>query len=148
VGLNPSSGNEASAEIRALGPGDEELLHRAVRTFLDTDAAVPDLFLADPRAHAFVALDGDAIVGWCHGYEVFHPKGRWMVVLMGLAVAESHRPRGGARGLLERFAELAAAKGLTRVWLVTDAGADVARRLFPGTTVEPAGRLGHWWVFG
>jgi GNAT superfamily N-acetyltransferase len=135
-------------EIKELGPGDEELLHRAVRTFLDADAVAPDLFLGDPRAHAFVAMDGEGIAGWCHGYEVFHPEGRWMVVLMGLDVAPAGRPRGVGRALLERCAALAASKGHDRVWLVTDAGAEVARRLFPGTTVEPSGQLGHWWVFG
>jgi len=135
-------------EIRELGPGDEELVHRAVREFRGADAVAPDLFLEDPRAHAIVALEDDELVGWAYGSEVLHPEGRWIVVVLGIEVEPSSRRSGVGRALLERFATLASAKGHERVWLLTDAGADVARRLFPGTSVEPSGSLGHWWVFG
>jgi hypothetical protein len=38
----------------------------------------PDLFLGDPRAHAFVAMDGEGIAGWCHGTRCSTPKaGGW-----------------------------------------------------------------------
>jgi GNAT superfamily N-acetyltransferase len=139
---------DPGVEIRELEPGDERLLQEAMRAFRGADAAAPDLFLGDPRAHAFVAVSDERVVGWCHGYEVFHPEGRWMVVLMGIDVDPAHRRARVGRELLERFAGRAASKGHRRVWLIADAGADVARRLFPGTAVEPSGRLGHWWVFG
>ena len=135
-------------EIRELGPGDEELLHRAVRAFRDVDAAAPDLFLEDPRSHAFVALDGDEVVGWCFGYELFRPEGRWMMVLYQIDVVEARRPEGTGRQLLDAFVAVARSKGHHEMWLLTDAGNDAARRLYPGAGRAPVERLGYWWVFG
>ena len=123
-------------EIRELAPGDEELLHRALRTFKDVDAVAPDLFLEDPRTHAFVALDADAMIGWCFGY-----------VLDGIDVREEWRRTGAGHELLERFAALARSKGHQQMWLMMDAGNDVARRLYEGAG-EPTEKLGYWWVFG
>jgi GNAT superfamily N-acetyltransferase len=136
-----------TVEIHALGPGDEELLHRALRTFKDVDAAAPDLFLEDPRTHAFVALDADQVVGWCFGYELFRPEGRWMMVLDGIDVLQARRREGVGRALLDRFVELARSKGHAKMWLLMDAGNDVARRLYEGAGA-PTEKLGYWWVFG
>jgi GNAT superfamily N-acetyltransferase len=136
-----------SADIRELAPGDEELLHRALRTFKDVDAAAPDLFLEDPRTHAFVALDGEAVIGWCFGYELFRPEGRWMMILDGIDVLERWRRTGVGHELLERFVALARSRGHEQMWLLTDAGSDVARRLYEGAG-EPTEKLGYWWVFG
>jgi GNAT superfamily N-acetyltransferase len=134
-------------EIRELAPGDEGLLHRALRTFKDVDAVAPDLFLEDPRTHAFVALDADAVIGWCFGYELFRPEGRWMMVLDGIDVREEWRRAGVGHELLERFVTLARSKGHQQMWLMMDAGNDVARRLYEGAG-EPTEKLGYWWVFG
>jgi GNAT superfamily N-acetyltransferase len=136
-----------SADIRELEPGDEALLHRAIRTFKDVDAVAPDLFLEDPRTHAFVALDADQVVGWCFGYELFRPEGRWMMVLDGIDVREEWRRTGVGHELLERFVVLARSKGHEQMWLMMDAGSEVARRLYDGAG-EPTEKLGYWWVFG
>ena len=136
-----------TVDIRELGPGDEELLHRALRAFEDVDAAAPDLFLNDPRTHAFVALDGDDVIGWCFGYELFRPEGRWMMVLSGIDVRQDRRPEGVGRELLDRFVALARSKGHSKMWLLTDPGNDVARRLYEGAG-DAGESLGYWWVFG
>lgn len=88
----------SGVDIRELRPGDEEILHRALRTFKDAAAAVPDLFLEEPRAHAFVAL--------------------------------------------------ARSKGHQKMWLLTDAGNEAARRLYERAGGDPTEKLGYWWVFG
>jgi GNAT superfamily N-acetyltransferase len=135
-------------EIRRLGTGDEELLHRVIRTFKDVDAAAPDLFLEDPRTHAFVALDGDDVVGWCFGYELFRPEGRWMMLLYQIDVIEERRRERVGRELLDTFVALARSKGHQKMWLLTDAGSEAARRLYEGAGGEPGEKLGYWWVFG
>jgi GNAT superfamily N-acetyltransferase len=135
-------------EIRELGPGDEELLDRAVRAFRDVDAAAPDLFLEDPRSHAFVALDGGDVIGWCFGYELFRPEGRWMMLLYQIDVIEARRREGTGRQLLDAFVALARSKGHQKMWLLTDAGNDAARRLYEGAGGAPTEKLGYWWVFG
>lgn len=136
-----------AVDIRELGPGDEELLHRALRAFNDVDAAAPDLFLNDPRTHAFVAIDGEDVIGWCFGYELFRPEGRWMMVLAGIDVQQERRRERVGRTLLDRFVALARSKGHAKMWLLTDAGSAVAGRLYEGAGASGE-KLGYWWVFG
>jgi GNAT superfamily N-acetyltransferase len=136
-----------TVDIRELGSGDEELLHRALRVFQDVEAAAPDLFLNDPHTHAFVAIDGDDVIGWCFGYELFRPEGRWMMVLSGIDVRQERRREGVGRELLDRFVALARSKGHAKMWLLMDAGNHVARRLYEGAG-ESDEKLGYWWVFG
>ena len=135
-------------DIARLGPGDEELLDRAVRTFQDAPTAAPDMFLGDPHCHAFAATEGDEVIGWCFGYELFRPEGRWMMLLARLDVVEERRRDGIGKELLERFVGFARSKGHDKMWLFADAGHDAARRLFEGVGSEPGEKLGVWWVFG
>jgi ribosomal protein S18 acetylase RimI-like enzyme len=135
-------------EIRELAPGDEELLHRALRVFKDVDAAAPDLFLEDPRTHTFVALDADAVIGWCYGYELLRPEGRWMMFMQQIDVLPERRREGVGRVLLDAFVALARSKGHQKMWLYTDAGNEAARRLYEGAGGDPTEKLGFWWVFG
>jgi GNAT superfamily N-acetyltransferase len=135
-------------DIWKLGPEDWELLSRAVATFTEGDAAAPDLFLSDPRTHAFVALEREEVVGWCYGAELFRPEGRWMMLLYGIDVVERARRRRVGRELLDRFVELARSKGHDRMWLFTDAGRVAARALYEDAGDDPGEKLGTWWVFG
>ena len=135
-------------EIRRLGPDDEDLLRQAVRLLRDEDVPAPDLFLRDPRTHAFVAIDEGAVVGAAYGYELLRPEGRWMMLLYEIGVAEPHRRQGVGRELMDAFAAFARSKGHDEMWLFTDAGHEAARRLYEGAGDEPAEKLGYWWVFG
>lgn len=135
-------------EIRRLEPGDEKLLERAMLQFELASPPAPDLFLGDPRSHSFVATDADEVVGWCFGYELFRPEGRWMMLLARLDVTERRRREGVGRRLLEHFAEFARSKGHQKMWLFADAGHEAARRLFDGVGEPPGEKLGVWWVFG
>lgn len=135
-------------DIRELRPGDEELLGRAISLFRDAEAVASDLFLEDPRTHAFVAIDGEDPVGWCFGYELFRPEGRWMMLLYGIDVVQVRRREGVGRQLLDAFVELARSKGHQKMWLLTDAGNEAARRLYEGAGGDATQKLGYWWVFG
>jgi len=137
-----------TVDIRELGAGDEELLARAVRVFRDIDAVAPDLFLSDPRTHAFVALDGDAVIGWCYGYELLRPEGRWMMFMQQIDVVPERRRERVGRQLLDAFVALARSKGHQKMWLYTAAGNQAARRLYEGAGGEPTEKPGFWWVFG
>ena len=135
-------------EIRRLGPGDEALLDRALEALTGRPSAAPDLFLADPRSHALIALDGDRVLGWAVGHELLHPEGRWTLVLYDLRTIEEARSSGIGRVLLDRFAELARDKGHTKMFLFTDSGKDAAR-LHEGAGAERSVEdgPGFWWVF-
>ncbi len=135
-------------EIRKLEAGDEELLERALLEFTGESSAAPDMFLSDPRTYAFVALEGEDVVGWCYGYELFRPEGRWMMFLKQIDVVEERRREGIGRELLDRFVGFARSKGHAKMWLLTDAGNEAARRLYEGAGGDPTEKLGYWWVFG
>jgi GNAT superfamily N-acetyltransferase len=135
-------------EIRRLGGGDEELLDRALGVFRGASAVAPDLFLEDPRTHAFVAVDGEDVIGWCYGYELLRPEGRWMMFIQQIDVIESRRREGIGRQLLDTFVGLARSKGHSKMWLYVDAGNKAARQLYENAGGDPGERLGHWWVFG
>jgi ribosomal protein S18 acetylase RimI-like enzyme len=135
-------------EIRRLGPEDEDLLQSALLAFTAAPSAAPDLFLGDPRSHAFVAMEGEQVVGWCYGYELLRPEGRWMMFLKQIDVLEERRRERIGRRLLDTFVELARSKGHSKMWLYTDAGNRAARALYEGAGGDPAEKLGYWWVFG
>jgi len=135
-------------EIRRLGPDEEDLLRAAVRLLRDVEAPAPDLFLQDPRTHTFVAIDDGSVVGAAYGYELLRPEGRWMILLYEIGVAEPQRRQGVGRALMDAFVAFARSKGHTKMWLVTDAGNEAARRLYEGAGGEPTEELGYWWVFG
>jgi predicted N-acetyltransferase YhbS len=135
-------------EIRKLGPDDWGLLARAVTTFCDEAAVAPDLFLEQPKTHAFVAVDGADVVGWCYGYEILRPEGRWMMLLERLDVVEERRPERIGRHLLDTFVALARSKGHEKMWLYADAGRVAARGLYEGAGGDKGDRRpGTWWVF-
>jgi hypothetical protein len=71
----------ASFEVRPLGPDDEELLDASLRASHGEPSPAPDLFLRDPHTYAFVAVEGERVVGWAFGQEILRPEGRWVIVL-------------------------------------------------------------------
>ena len=62
-------------DVRILKAGDEAVLSKvADGTFdndIDRDTAAR--FLADPRHHIAVAIDGGTVVGFASGVHYFHP---------------------------------------------------------------------------
>jgi GNAT superfamily N-acetyltransferase len=134
--------------IRKLEADEEELLDAAIRVLKDRPSPAPEMFLRDPRAHAFVALDGDRVVGCAYGYELFRPEGLWIVLLYELGVVEPYRSEGVGRELLDAFVAFARSKGHSKMWLFTDAGNAAARRLYEGAGGDrDEGAAGYWWVF-
>lgn len=136
-------------DIRQLDPDDVELLDAGVRVLTGRPSPAPEMFLRDPRSHAFVAMDDDeAVVGCAYGYEFFRPDGFWVIVLCDLGVAEPYRQQGLGRELLDAFVAFARAKGHAKMWLFTDAGNAAARRLYEGAGGErDEATAGYWWVF-
>jgi ribosomal protein S18 acetylase RimI-like enzyme len=133
--------------IREIEPDEPEVLAAAL-SGVGRAAAATDIFLTDPRAHAFVALEGEEPVGFAYGYEMIRPEGFWMLLLYEIDVVEEARRRGVGRQLLDAFVELGRSKGHRKMWLFTDAGNDAARRLYEGAGGERTdGHVGYWWVF-
>ena len=134
--------------VRRLDPDDDAVLDAALRRSRGEPSAAPDLFLGDPHAHAFVALEGRDVIGWAFGQEVLRPEGRWTMLVYEIGTSEDARARRVGHLLLEAFAELARSRGHRRMWLFTDAGHRAARAIFPEAGGERGpGESGYWWVF-
>lgn len=135
-------------DIRKLEPDDVDLLDAGVRVLKGRSSPAPEMFLRDPHAHAFVAIDDGVVVGCAYGYELFRPDGFWMIVLYDLGAAEPYRQEGLGRHLLEAFVSFARGKGHDKMWLFTDAGNAAAKRLYADAGGEREdGAVGYWWVF-
>jgi ribosomal protein S18 acetylase RimI-like enzyme len=107
---------------------DPNLLTRAARTFMQTDA--DPSYLASPGTLAFVALTDNEITGWCWGYHLPRPDGSSMLYLHQLEVIESHRNQGIGRQLLTTFMTTGKASGATKMFLTTGADNTPARNLY------------------
>lgn len=104
------------------------LLTRAVRTFMNTDAAVG--YLDTPGSLVFVATDDDDITGWCWGAHLARPDGTSMLYLHQLEVAEAHRRKGIGRALVTTFMTAGREAGATKMFLTTGADNTPARNLY------------------
>lgn len=77
----------------------------------------------------FVAVSGDAVIGWCDILIKPHPAQRHIGVL-GLGVLSAHRRQGIGTALLEATIGAARKKGLTRIELYVRTDNGNARRLY------------------
>jgi RimJ/RimL family protein N-acetyltransferase len=77
----------------------------------------------------FVALEKDAVVGWCDIVSGSRPVFRHSGVL-GMGVIREHRGRGIGTALLEATLRAAREKGLTRIELTVRTDNERARRLY------------------
>lgn len=110
------------AEIRRLGPGDEEAVLSA-RALFD-NAPDPDAtlrFLAEPTHHLLVAYDkaGDP-VGFVSGVETTHPDKGTEMFLYELSVDTPARRRGVGRTLVGALEALARERGCYCMWVLVD----------------------------
>ena len=124
---------------------DSDLLARAVRTFMNTDAGPG--YLETPGTLVFVATDGGEVTGWCWGSQLARPDGTSMLYLHQLEVAEAHRRQGIGRELVSSFMRAGRAAGATKMFLTTGAHNTAARRLYTslGGGLATQGATENYW---
>lgn len=136
-------------EIRALGPGDDELVTAAGHLFDGPALAdATQRFLAAPDHHLVLAYEEGRAVGFVSGVEVTHPDKGTEMFLYELAVDEPWRRRGIGRTLVEALAEIARAAGCYGMWVVTDRANEAARATYEGTgAASEADQVVEVWTF-
>ncbi|NNJ13199.1 GNAT family N-acetyltransferase [Chloroflexales bacterium ZM16-3] len=118
--------------IRLLGPGDAATLEHVADDVFDEDVnlAATAEFLADPRHHLAVAIDGGAVVGFASAVHYVHPDKPVELWVNEVGVVPSHQRRGVGlmlvRALLDRGREL----GCSQAWVLTDEENTAARGLY------------------
>jgi len=136
-------------EIRRLGPNDGAALEAAVRAFGGFERRPSPSFLADARGFAYVGYDGETVVAFAWGGVLSHPEGGEILVLAGLNVAEAVRTKKVGKELLDAFVKDGRAAGLSRLWMLTDAGYRAAKLLYEGAPDPGDDKVDTpWWVLG
>lgn len=122
-----------SVDVVELGPGDHRLWTAAVAMFREVQHDRHHEFLSDPGTVAFVALDGESVVGWAWGFRQLRADGDSMLLLYEIEVVESERRKGIGRALVDAFLDLGRSEGCQKVWLFTEAANKDAVSLYEET---------------
>jgi ribosomal protein S18 acetylase RimI-like enzyme len=121
-----------AADIRVLGPDDEQVLARVAPGVFDhdVDPALSAEFLHDPRHHLAVALDGDVVVGFASGVHYVHPDKPAELWINEVGVAPSHQRQGLGRRLLQALFEHGRGLGCREAWVLTSPANAAAVRMY------------------
>jgi aminoglycoside 6'-N-acetyltransferase I len=118
--------------VRLLGPGDAATLEDVAPDVFDhaIDPGWTAEFLADPRHHIAVAIDGGRVVGMASALHYVHPDKAPALFVNEVGVAASHRQRGLGKQLLAALFERGRELGCTEAWVGTELSNSAARRLY------------------
>jgi aminoglycoside 6'-N-acetyltransferase I len=121
-----------------LQAGDASVLDRVADDVFDlhVDSRWSAEFLADPRHHLAVAIDGDVVVGMASGVHYIHPDKPPQLFINEVGVASSHQGRGIGRRVLDALLERGRELGCTEAWVLTDESNSIARKLYAGAGGE------------
>lgn len=121
-----------SFTVRMLGPDDAAVLHRVAPDVFDNDVDVhwTTEFLADPRHHLVVALDGGTVVGMASAVHYVHPDKPPELWVNEVGVAPTHQGQGIGRQLMEALLARGRELGCREAWVLTDYANAAARRLY------------------
>lgn len=118
-------------EIRVLGPGDEDLLVRAVELAhegpLSPERAAA--MLAEPDLVNVVAVDGGAPVGFVYGY-VLRRYEAVSFFIYSVDVAETHQRQGVAKAMLAKLSDLGKSGRWNEMFVFTNASNAPAMALY------------------
>ena len=124
-----------TVEIRMLRAGDGSVLERVGPGVFDdpVDALRAAEFLADPRHHLAVAVDGGVVVGFVSAVHYVHPdKPAAELWINEVSVGATHRGRGLAKDLLRAVFAAARQLGCREAWVLTDRSNAPAMRTYAG----------------
>jgi aminoglycoside 6'-N-acetyltransferase I len=119
-------------QVRLLNAGEERILTGAVAGVFDgpVDANLAVEFLADPRHHIAVALDGEQLVGFASAVHYVHPDKPVELWVNEVAVSPSYHRLGIGRRLLSTLLDAARAIGCRQAWVLTDRANTAAMQLY------------------
>jgi ribosomal protein S18 acetylase RimI-like enzyme len=111
-----------SLRIAVAGAEDAALFDRIADDVFDgpIDPGLLRRYLAEPRMHIVLALEGDLVVGFCSGMTHFHPDKPEDFWINELGVGTAFRRRGIATALISATCDLARSLGCGSAWVVAD----------------------------
>lgn len=128
-------------KIQILQSGDDVFLDNLAPEVFD-DPIIPNIsqqFLADPRHHLAVALEGERVVGFASGVHYLHPdKPRPEFWINEVGVAPTHQGQGIGKDLLQALLAVAKGLGCAEAWVLTERDNLPAMRLYTALGGEEA----------
>jgi aminoglycoside 6'-N-acetyltransferase I len=127
-------------EVRILN-GDDGAMFENVAPGVFDESCDPRLvaeFLADPRHHLAVAIDGGQIVGFASGVHYVHPDKPSEMWINEVGVAPSHQGRGLGKAILGTLVQHAEHLGCREAWVLTERANSAAMRLYASVGGEEA----------
>jgi aminoglycoside 6'-N-acetyltransferase I len=136
-------------EIRLLAPDDADVLQRVAPDVFDGPVHPhwTAEFLADPRHHLVVAVEGGVVVGMTSAVHYVHPDKAPQLWINEVGVASTHRRQGVARRMLEAMLAHGRALGCTEAWLGTEEDNVPARGLYERAGGDAEVFVGYTWRF-
>jgi ribosomal protein S18 acetylase RimI-like enzyme len=121
-----------SVEIRLVQPDERGALDHVAPGVFDhaIDPRWSAEFLADPRHHLALALDGTLVVGFASAVHYVHPDKPPELWINEVGVAPSHQRQGLGRRLLEALLRHGATLGCVQGWVLTSPTNAAAQRLY------------------
>lgn len=118
--------------IKLLRRGDDAVLRRVADGVFDNpvDPALVAEFLADPRHHIAVAVDGGTAVGFASGVHYVHPDKKAQLFVNEVGVAPTHQGKGLGKKVLARLLEEGRRIGCVEAWVGTEPDNTAARALY------------------
>lgn len=92
--------------------------------------AYAEEFLADPRHHIAVALDGNLVVGMVTAVDYIHPDKPRELWINEVGVSPKWQQRGIGKNLLKLMFEYGRSIGCHEAWVLTDPDNAPARKLY------------------
>lgn len=118
-----------------LGFGDDAIFNDVAPGVFDNwcDPILVAEFIADPRHHLAVAIDGGQLVGFASGLHYVHPDKPSEMWINEVGVAPSHQGRDLGKTLLGTLVRHAEELGCREAWVLTDRSNARAMRLYTST---------------
>lgn len=98
--------------------------------------AYAEEFLADPRHHIAVALDGNLVVGMVTAVDYIHPDKPRELWINEVGVSPKWQQRGIGKKLLKLMSEHGRSIGCGEAWVLTDPDNAPARKLYQAVKGE------------
>ena len=119
-------------EIRLLGSADDSVLNNVASGVFDNaiDTRWTSEFLADPRHHIAVALQGEQVVGMASAVHYVHPDKPPELWVNEVGVAPSYQGMGIGKRLLAALFAHGRSLGCAEAWVGTEESNVAARRLY------------------
>ena len=118
--------------IRILGSEEASVLNNVAPDVFDNDIDPrwTAEFLADPRHHLAVALEGDKVVGMASAVHYVHPDKGPELWVNEVGVAPTHWRQGIGRRLVSVLFECGRELGCRSAWVLTEQDNEAARGLY------------------